>query len=136
MKLTFSTKNVTRASFIDTCRYAYDYGYSGFEIYDAINERKQHYDSILRSERTADSKRKLVNRALEVSALVYPYALEETEATSETLLKYVDMARNAGIERIIVRNEKKVSNEVLKNKLSLAIERAEKSDIQILFESF
>ena len=135
MKLTFSTKNVTRASFIDTCRYAYDYGYSGFEIYDAINERKQHYDSILRSERTADSKRKLVNRALEVSALVYPYALEETEATSETLLKYVDMARNAGIERIIVRNEKKVSNEVLKNKLSLAIERAEKSDIQILFET-
>ncbi len=135
MKLTFSTKNVTRASFIDTCRYAYDYGYSGFEIYDAINERKQHYDSILRSERTADSKRKLVNRALEVSALVYPYPLEETEATSETLLKYVDMARNAGIERIIVRNEKKVSNEVLKNKLSLAIERAEKSDIQILFET-
>ncbi|MBR2883362.1 MAG: AMP-binding protein [Clostridia bacterium] len=135
MKLTFSTKNVTRPSFIDTCRYAYDYGYSGFEIYDAINERKQHYDSILRSERTADSKRKLVNRALEVSALVYPYPLEETEATGETLLKYVDMARNAGIERIIVRNEKKVSNEVLKNKLSAAIERAEKSDIQILFET-
>ncbi|MBQ6937409.1 MAG: AMP-binding protein [Clostridia bacterium] len=135
MKLTFSTKNVTRPSFIDTCRYAYDYGYSGFEIYDAINERKQHYDSILRSERTADSKRKLVNRALEVSALVYPYPLEETEATGETLLKYVDMARNAGIEHIIVRNEKKVSNEVLKNKLSAAIERAEKSDIQILFET-
>ncbi len=135
MKLTFSTKNVMRPSFIDTCRYAYDYGYSGFEIYDAINERKQHYDSILRSERTADSKRKLVNRSLEVSALVYPYPLEETEATGETLLKYVDMARNAGIERIIVRNEKKVSNEVLKNKLSKAIERAEKSDIQILFET-
>ena len=135
MKLTFSTKNVTRPSFIDTCRYAYDYGYAGFEIYDAINERKQHYDSILRSERTADSKRKLVNRSLEVSALVYPYALEEDEATGETLLKYVDMARNAGIERIIVRNEKKISNEVLKNKLSAAIERAEKSDIQILFET-
>ncbi len=135
MKLTFSTKNVNRASFLDTCRYAYDYGYSGFEIYDAIKERKQHYDSILRSERTSDSKRKLVNRSLEVSALVYPYALEEEAATAETLLKYVDMARNAGVERIIVRNEKKIPNEVLGQKLSPAIERAEKADIQILFET-
>ena len=135
MKLTFSTKNVNRASFVDTCRYAYDYGYAGFEIYDAIKERKQHFDSILRSERTTDSKRKLVNRALEVSALVYPYSLEEEEATPETLVKYVDMARNAGIERIIVRNEKKTENEVLEGKLSLAIERAEKADIQILFET-
>ncbi len=29
MKITFSTKHVSRASFLDTCRYAYDYGYAG-----------------------------------------------------------------------------------------------------------
>ena len=26
MKIVFSTKNVSRQSFLDTCRYAYDYG--------------------------------------------------------------------------------------------------------------
>ena len=135
MKLTFSTKNVNRASFLDTCRYAYDYGYAGFEIYDALKERKQHYDSILRSDRISDAKRKLFNRNLAVSALVYPYSVESADATSEAILKYVDMARNAGVERIILRLEEKTSNEVLSEKLSAAIQRAEKADIQILFET-
>ena len=31
MKIVFSTKNVSRASFLDICRYAYDYGFEGFE---------------------------------------------------------------------------------------------------------
>ena len=77
MKLTFSTQNVSRSTFIDMCRYAYDYGYDGFEIYDAIKERKQHYDSILRSGRMSDAKRKLVNRNLEVTALVYPFGVPQ-----------------------------------------------------------
>ena len=64
MKIVFSTKNVSRATFLDTCRYAYDYGFSGFEIYDAIKEQATHYDSILRRDKLADSKRKLVNRSL------------------------------------------------------------------------
>ena len=59
MKIVFSTKNVNRASFLDICRYAYDYGFTGFEIYDAIKERNQHHDSILRRERTSDAKRKV-----------------------------------------------------------------------------
>ena len=71
MKIIFSTKNVSRASFLDTCRYAYDYGFKGFEIYDAIKERTSHSDSILRRDHTADSKRKLINRNLSVSALTY-----------------------------------------------------------------
>ena len=62
MKIVFSTKNVSRASFLDICRYAYDYGFEGFEIYDAVGERNAHYDSILRRDRVADAKRKLVNR--------------------------------------------------------------------------
>ena len=39
MKIVFSTKNVSRASFLDICRYAFDYGFEGFEIYDAVKER-------------------------------------------------------------------------------------------------
>ena len=135
MKITFSTKHVSRASFLDTCKFAYDYGYAGFEIYDAVKERKQHHDSILRSDRVPDSKRKLVNRNLAVSALVYPYSIEREEATAEEILKYVEMARTSGIERIILRNEVKTSNEVLSEKLSRAIKLAEEADIQILFET-
>ena len=135
MKLIFSTENVIRASFLDTCRYAYDYGYAGFEIYDAVKERKQHYDSILRSGYVSDAKRKLVNRGLAVSALVYPYCVESDEATSDSILKYVDMARNAGIERIILRNETKTEFNILAEKLTAAIKLAEQADIQILFET-
>jgi sugar phosphate isomerase/epimerase len=101
MKLTFSTQNVNRASFIDMCRYAYDYGFDGFEIYDAITERKHHYDSILRSNRMSDAKRKLVNRNLEVTALVVPHSVDSDDMTAELAVKYVDMAVRAGIERVI-----------------------------------
>ena len=132
MKLTFSTKNVNRQSFLDLCQYAYDYGFSGFEIYDAINERKQHYDSVLRSDRVADAKRKLLNRSLSVSALIYPYAIDSAEATGDEILKYVTMADQAGIERVIVRIDNRTENSVLAEKLSAAIKRAESADIEIL----
>ena len=135
MKITFSTKHVARASFLDTCKFAYDYGYTGFEIYDAVKERKQHHDSILRSDRVPDSKRKLVNRNLAVTALVYPYSIETEEASGDEIVKYVEMARTSGIERIILRNEVKTSNEILSEKLSRAIKLAEEADIQILFET-
>ena len=66
MKIVFSKKNVNRSSFLDMCQYAYDYGFKGFEIYDAIKERSIHHDSILRRERVADAKRKLLNRNLSI----------------------------------------------------------------------
>ena len=113
MKIVFSTKNVSRPSFLDTCQYAYDYGFAGFEIYDAIKERAVHHDSILRRDRTADAKRKLINRNLSVSALSFPYSLETADATSDALVKYVDMAATAGVEYIIVRIENKTEFEML-----------------------
>ena len=135
MKIVFSTKNVNRASFLDTCRYAYDYGFAGFEIYDAIKERSAHHDSILRRDRTADSKRKLINRGLSVAALRYPHSLETDEATSEALVKYVDMAAGAGVEYVIVRVEQQTSFDVLKQKLEAAIGKAENADVEILLET-
>ena len=135
MKLTFSTQNVNRASFIDMCRYAYDYGFDGFEIYDAITERKHHYDSILRSNRMSDAKRKLVNRNLEVTALVVPHSVDSDDMTAELAVKYVDMAVRAGIERVIFSIDEKISFDVLSEKLSEAIGRAEAGDVEILFET-
>ena len=135
MKIVFSTKNVSRASFLDTCRYAYDYGFEGFEIYDALKERNGHHDSILRRERIADAKRKLVNRNLSVSALRMPYPVESEETTAELVEKYVEMAAASGIENVIVRAEKNVSYDVLDKKMAAAIKRAESADVKVLFET-
>ena len=135
MKIVFSTKNVTRPSFIDACRYAYDYGFVGFEIYDAIKERAQHSDSILRRDRTADSKRKLINRNLAVSALHYPHSLHTSEAKAEELERYIEMAAYAGVSDIIVRVEEEMTLDALKEKLDGAIKRAENSGVGILFET-
>ncbi len=135
MKIVFSTKNVSRASFLDICRYTYDYGFAGFEIYDAIKERREHYDSILRRDRVADAKRKLINRNLSVSALRLPDSVESDVVTSETVTKYVDMAASAGVSYVLVRVENETSFDVLKEKLSDAIKRAEKADVMILFET-
>ena len=135
MKIVFSTKNVSRASFLDTCRLAYDYGFEGFEIYDALKERSGHYDSILRRDRVADAKRKLVNRGLSVSALRMPDPVESELTTPELIVKYVDMAASAGVEYVIVRNEAETELDLLDQKLAAAVKRAEESDVGILFET-
>jgi len=135
MKIVFSTKNVSRASFLDTCRFAFDYGFEGFEIYDAVKERNGHHDSILRRDRTADAKRKLVNRNLAVSALRMPFPVESAEVSAELAVKYVDMAAFAGIDNVIVCIESFTSFEALDEKLAGAIKRAENADVNILFET-
>ena len=135
MNIIFSTKNVSRSSFLDTCRYAFDYGFSGFEIYDAIKERSAHHDSILRRERTADAKRKLVNRGLSVSALRMPHSIDDENTTKDVVQKYVDMAASAGISSVIVSIDSKVSFDVLDEKLSDAVKKAENADVSILFET-
>ena len=86
MKIVFSTKNVARASVLDTCRYAYDYGFEGFEIYDAVKERMAHSDSILRRDRTADAKRKLLNRNLSIPALRMPSPVNSDETDAALIL--------------------------------------------------
>ncbi len=135
MKIVFSTKNVSRASFLDTCRYAYDYGFEGFEIYDAVNERSAHYDSILRRDRIADAKRKLVNRNLAVSALRMPAPVESESVTAELIQKYVEMAATSGIDNVIVHTKESISFDILDEKMAAAIKRAEATDVNVLFET-
>ena len=135
MKIVFSTKNVRRASFLDTCRYAFDYGFEGFEIYDAIQERYGHHDSILRRERIADAKRKLINRNLTVSALRMPDPIESESTTAELIEKYVSMAVASGIENVIVHTQGEVAFDILDEKMAGAIKRAQSGDVKILFET-
>ncbi len=135
MKIVFSTKNVSRSSFLDTCVYAYDYGFEGFEIYDAIKERGAHHDSILRRDRIADSKRKLVNRNLTVSALRLPTFVESDETRPETIEKYVEMASASGISNVIVTINEKTPFSVLDEKLSSAVKKAENLDVNLLLET-
>ena len=135
MKIVFSTKNVSRSSFFDVCRYAYDYGFDGFEIYDAVKERSAHHDSVLRRDRMADSKRKLVNRNLSISALRMPDPIESDAVTPELVMTYVDMASLAGVPSVIVRVVENTPFEVLDKKLSEAVKRAEECDVSILFET-
>ncbi len=135
MKIVFSTKNVNRSSFLETCRYAYDYGFKGFEIYDAIKERLNHHDSILRRDRIADSKRKLVNRGLSVSALRLPTAIESDETSVNAVEKYVEMASASGVSNVIVHVDKKTHFNVLDDKMLSAVKKAEKLDVNILFET-
>ncbi len=135
MKIAFSTKNVSRASFLDVCRYAYDYGFEGFEICDAIKERSSHHDSILRRDRAADAKRKLFNRNLSLCALRMPEPLESKDTTAELVQQYVALAESAGAPYVIVRLQESIYYPLLDEKLSAAIVRAESADVGILFET-
>ncbi len=133
MKLTFSTENVSRNSFYDLCRFAYDYGYAGIEIYDAKSEMKKHPDSVLRG--SADSRRWLFNRGLSISALSYPYALDSAQADANDIKTYIDFAREYGIECVTVFVEGEPDCASLRQKLAPAVERAEQADVRILFET-
>ncbi len=133
MKLTFSTGNVSRNSFHDLCKFAYDYGYAGIEIYDARSEMKKHSDSVLRG--SADAKRWLYNRGLSISALTYPHPVDSPEAKPEEIRQYVDFAGDAGIENVIVSVAGEPDCAAIKAVLAPALERAERTDVRILFET-
>ena len=92
MKLSFSTRDVKRSSFLSLTKIAEEYGLDGFEIYDAIKERKEHGDSVLRTDSLSSSRSLLSSKGLSVTALHYPVPLDSEEASVNTLIQYVDMA--------------------------------------------
>ena len=135
MKLSFSTKDVKKPSFQSLCRIASEYGVDGFEIYDALSERKEHKDSVLRTDGLSASKSMLSTHSLEVSALTYPTPLDKEEADENTLLQYIDIASVSGIENIIVSLSSLVEPSVLVEKYKKAAEKAVKEGVSILFET-
>ena len=135
MKLSFSTKDVDRPSFASFCRLAADYGMDGFEIWDAVNERKSHSDSILRSENASEGRSLLMNNGVEVCAISYPSYADGPDADPVTLVQYIDMAAQSGIGNVIVRMKETVDIPALLNLFSEAVARAERQDVGILFET-
>ena len=135
MKLAFSTRNVSRTSFKGLCRLAADYGMDGFEIWDAVAERKSHSDSVLRAEMMSEGRILLRNNDVEVCALSFPEAVESEQASGNALVQYVDMAALAGIENIIVHVDKMPDARTLLAKFGEAVRRAERQNVGILFET-
>lgn len=135
MKLAFSTRNVSRTSFKGLCRLAADYGMDGFEIWDAVAERKSHSDSVLRSEMMSEGRILLRNNDVEVCALSFPEAVESDQASGNALVQYVDMAALAGIENIIVHVDVMPDAHELLSKYGEAVRRAERQNVGILFET-
>ncbi|MBR6234846.1 MAG: AMP-binding protein, partial [Spirochaetales bacterium] len=135
MKLAFSTRNVSRTSFKGLCRLAADYGMDGFEIWDAVAERKSHSDSVLRSEMMSEGRILLRNNDVEVCALSFPEAVESEQASGNALVQYVDMAALAGIENIIVHVDVMPDAHELLSKYGEAVRRAERQNVGILFET-
>ena len=135
MKIAFSTRYVDRPSFSSLCRFASEYDMDGFEIFDAEEERRKHSDSVLRSESISEGRIAQRNNSVEVSAICFPTPVDRKEVTAISLAKYVDMASQASIENIIVSIENKVDALSLLEKFSPAIDKAEKKNIEILFET-
>ena len=132
MKIAFSTQNVPSQSFLETCNIANEYGFSGFEIYDAQTERACHSDSILKNNSSAGAKRKLRNRGIAIPALTYPCPIEQD---SSGLEEYVEMAAGAAIPYVILRTESEPDMAALDRMLESAIHKAEKYDVTILLET-
>jgi len=132
MKIAFSTKDVSAQSFLQVCNIADEYGFAGFEIYDAENERRTHSDSILKSLSAADAKRKLRNRGIEVPALAYPTPLD---VDPSRITKYVERAASASIPYVVVRLENQPDMAALDQMLASAIAKAEQYDVTILLET-
>ena len=77
MKFSFQDKFIRTESFIELCNKVQYYGFDGVEISDVANEKLTHADSIFRSSVTADAKRKLVNRHIEITALNFSEKLRK-----------------------------------------------------------
>ncbi len=134
MKLAFSTRNVRLPSFLDLCNYARDYGFDGFEVDDVQTERQLHSDSLFRSGSASDARRKLRNRGISVSALNCAEPIDGA-VTGEQILRLLDIAVFAGVETVIVRSDFSDDAAFLKEKLAKALQKAEESGIEILFET-
>ena len=135
MKLSFSTRDVKRSSFLSLAKIAEEYGLDGFEIYDAIKERKEHGDSVLRTDSLSSSRSLLSSKGLSVTALHYPVPLDSEEASVNTLIQYVDMAAVSGVENIIVSLSSLPEPKALSEKYASVAQKASKEGVSILFET-
>ena len=134
MKFTFSDKYVNTDSFVELCNLTKEYGYKGVEISDVKAEKSAHADSVFRSSRSADAKRKLINRHIEISALKCPEKVK-AGADSEVFKSYVEYSALAVCSGVIVEIEEILPADELKSILMPAIRLAETLGVSLLLET-
>lgn len=134
MKISFSDKYVNTPSFIALCNFAEQYSFDGIEISNAINEKEIHQDSIFRSSVTADSKRKLINRKLAISALSYSKSIKSDDDV-QILSKYVEYASLAGVKDVIINFDELLSCDKLKELVQPILNVAKEYGVNILLET-
>lgn len=134
MKYAFSTKYIEASSFLELCEITSRYGFQGFEVSDAVFDKKHHEDSIFHSS-SQDAKRKLVNRHIKISALSFPIPIDE-DTEPEELQKYVVMAANSLSSGVLVRFNSIPNEKRLIEIFTPAILAAEKYSVSIIIETF
>ena len=134
MKFAFSDKHVKASSFLELCNIAHDYGFDGIEISDAEAQKSAYKDSIFKTANTADSKRKLVNRHIAISALGCPERIT-ANANGEVIAKFVEYASLASVKNVVLRADEIPCEETLKKILAPAISLAESLGVSILLET-
>ncbi len=133
MKFSFPDNFVNASSFIELCNYAQNYGFHGFEISNAREEKTAHTDSIFRSDVATDAKRKLVNRHIEIPVINFPYVIDK-EIEVDIVKKYIEYAFEATISGVVI----KLGNDdvcELKNYFSQIINFAENHGVSLLIET-
>ncbi len=135
MKLSFSNRFLKLPSFGEICRFACDYGYTGIEISDIASERREHADSIFRPAKTQDARRKLTNSSAEISAITFPVSADADEVEASDICSYIDAAALSGARFVILRLSDGTDIKSTAKKLAAAAEKAEKEDIELLFET-
>jgi len=134
MKFSFSTRYVSAESFLELCNMTAEYGFAGFEVYDASGEKNQHNDSIFHSYITPAAKRKLINRHISICALTYPKFLS-AQINPQRLLRYVEYAAASGAENVIVQVDILPEVQILKDILTPAVCRAQELGVMVLLET-
>ncbi len=135
MKLSFSTQLISAENYTSLCNIACDYGFSGFEICDIESDCVKGNDGLFSAVGAADAKRKLINRGLSVSALVYPKAIGENVDDIEGLKKYIKEASYLSVPNVIITISSAVTSAKVKELLQPLMKDTERFGVNILFET-
>ena len=135
MKLSFSTKDTKASRFAEVCNIACDYGFQGFEIYDIKSGPAVDSDGPFNSVNAAGAKRKLVNRHLSVSALVYPNAVGKDKSASEEIRQYIEEAGFLSVQNVIVTLDDEATLNEIKAVLDPVMPLTEQVGVTLLFET-
>lgn len=134
MKLSFCSKQVQCKTFLDLCNATSDYGFQGFEIFNAKTEAEEHADSIFNEISTAGAKRKLVNRRIEISAIKFPQKVDEN-VNVNAFTDYVEMCATAACKNLVFELGDVKNLQAFKSAISKTIKIAENLDVNLLIET-